>query len=188
MRVQNNVNYNSNPGFGTKLSLKGPISTVRKFADALEGGFIAQGRSNSIAVEFVSADSAPFYVALDKDTMLLRSELEKHQHLESTGGTPTIAMDSYKGVLKKVFGTEDTDEIVLEEGKPLTLCFKFAKETRQNAINLVKALAGGFTAQEQTLMSGTALMNIHVFGDEIYLTKGFVQRLADNAQVIHVTE
>lgn len=47
MRIQNNVNYN-NPAFGTRLVVKG--ETARDFANALRGGFTAQGRKKQIKV------------------------------------------------------------------------------------------------------------------------------------------
>lgn len=171
MKIQNNVNYNSNPAFGTKFRVVGPEELVEGFINVLRSGKIARGEEHLIRI-------------VDDFVVIEGKDLDVFDKWwgENKDARGMVSNDKLQLFL------EDADRINLEEGKPLTLCFKFAESAKEAAIKLVKALAGGFTSQEKTLMLNESCINIHDFGDEIYFTKGFVQKLADNPQVIHVTE
>lgn len=184
MKAQNNVNYNSNPAFGSgRLVVKGSREAAENFARALHGGCLA--RSEEILPIFGEVEH---YIVVGKDV-----DLFEKVSFESKQNNPRGFIDFAE--LKKSFfgigeesGERKADVIEIRDNKPLTLCFKFAENAKDAAIRMVKALAGGFTSQEKTLVNNESLINIHDFGDKIYFTKGFVAKLRDNAQVIHVTE
>lgn len=186
----NNVNYNSNPAFGTKLKLTGSRRMAEKFADALEGGLVAQSKR----AEFdygVMGSSDPIHIAIGHDADLFNEE----RYAPKKRKNP-------ERVLKSFFEKAD----VLDLSKPL----RFVIEGAQASVErFVSALKGGFAAQDTSLALGSAHNSKKTFiaiGDEAESLSNRVEGLMDavgvdgptldktvydffkDAQVIHVTE
>lgn len=201
MKIQNNVNYNSNPAFGTKLKLTGSEEWAIKLANALEGGFTALGRKDRIKIHSqmsLQSSYLPTYIATEKDAELVEKEMEKNWR---GGSVRTMKMDVYDGSLKKLFDAKDTS--VLDLTKPLRFVIEGAQEAKKR---FVSALIGGFRAQEVPVNVPTTKKTFVAIGDDVKLLREKIDYDAEddglgifnldrtaeeffkNAQVIHVTE
>jgi len=184
----NNVNYNSSPAFGTKLSIIGHAKLRKSFLSALQGGIVAQGRANLLSV---TPTTGKDFIVLGKTD---KEAFGKLGYGKNENGGVTMS------VIKFFF--MDADKIDLS--KPL----RFVIEGKADAKNrFLSALKGGLVAQEipqgiahnskKTFIAigedAQSLSNsVEVFKDSVGVVGSIrdkkVEDFFKNAQVIHVTE
>jgi hypothetical protein len=193
----NNIKYNSNPAFGTKLKVVGPSNLIESLTNALNGGRIAQGGRNRTKVRYgIPAKSEPVYIAMDRDADLFEKELNKN----GLGEVRRSDEAAYNKVFRSFF--KGADKLNLTQ--PL----RFALEGSTAAVKrFVSALKGGLAAQD--VPQGIAHNSKKTFiaiGEEaksLFNSKEafldavgvagpahdkMVEDFFKNAQIIHVTE
>ena len=208
MKIQNNVNYNSNPAFRSgRLVLKGSNEAIEKFARALKGGFISQQGEESIRIvkEFpISLNPAqvtmerPNFVAMEKDA----DSFVQHLVDNDLGPSFRIRMHDPKEV-NRVYRAffKGADEIDLK-------LLRFVVEGATAAVKrFTSALKGGLAAQDVPLVNDYhPKKTLIAIGEDAAVWSNKVEwfrecggradsgynELVDeffkNAQVIHVTE
>ena len=160
----NNVNYNSNPAFGTKLNLTGSRELAENIANALRGGCVSQGRENLITI-----------IPLAKEYLVVMGKTDSDaferfcSNKDKGGGIPLSE-------LKQFFVDEDK----LDLSKPL----RFVVEGAQASVKrFVSALKGGLLAQE--IPQGIAHNSKKTFiaiDDEAKLLANMQKKLLANMQ------
>lgn len=131
MKVQNNVNYNSNPAFGTRMILTGPRELKTMFANVLEGGYTVLGKKDMVEVchgnpPFV----APTYVAMETDARLLQEKFNAN-----TGGGSFAFTKGYDNILKGFF--KEADKVDLT--KPMQYILSGSAVVRERLASVFKA-------------------------------------------------